>query len=539
MRRVGLDLALKGEHVAAVAEDHRLVGKPFRVQMTQEGFEELVRRASAGQNAKPLEFVLEPTGNVWVPVAALLHAQGHQVVMVRPQKSADLRKFYRRHTKTDGIDACSLARVPAVDSEGTHPWCPVEPDILHLRRVLKQRHRFVDQARAHKLRLHSLLQLTNPHLMKALGDDKFTATGRYLMGRMVNPLKVVAQGRRRFEDRLRRAAGGRLNAESAEKIWKAYTSTAGLYRSMDHQGRLPFRYEDLQEEARCELTGLEFAEKQVKELDKKIKRLYEAVDRTRMLEQLPGLGELHAPTVEAFAAPIGRFGNVGAFAAYCGIVPRRHDTGGRSDKPQRMTKAGPALLKRALRMAGDTARHWDPEFAAAYARYHRKGWHHEKILGVLAHMMARRVYALLKKREQSTSAAPSYQSRTPDGEVLDKTTAANWVKTHYPSKAERKRRQQTESIATGAPGAARTISGPPPSSDATRRAGNSDTPVADRVRSTAPRAVQPDDEVPPWGPCPNGYRRCISECCWDRASLWFAAAMPQGSKPVDNPVDNL
>jgi transposase len=59
-----------------------------------------------------LTVVMEPTRNVWVPVAAHFLAVGARVVLVPAERSADLRRYYAKHTKNDRLDSHVLARLP-------------------------------------------------------------------------------------------------------------------------------------------------------------------------------------------------------------------------------------------------------------------------------------------------------------------------------------------------------------------------------------------------------------------------------------------
>ena len=64
---------------------------------------------------------MEPTGPAWLPIAVFFGARGHRVFRVSSQKAADLRRFLSRHTKTNGIDADTLARLPLFDPAGLRP----------------------------------------------------------------------------------------------------------------------------------------------------------------------------------------------------------------------------------------------------------------------------------------------------------------------------------------------------------------------------------------------------------------------------------
>ena len=62
-----------------------------------------------------LAVVFEPTGPAWMPIAVFFARRGHDVYRVSSAKAADLRRFLRRHAKSNGIDAETLARMPLAD----------------------------------------------------------------------------------------------------------------------------------------------------------------------------------------------------------------------------------------------------------------------------------------------------------------------------------------------------------------------------------------------------------------------------------------
>jgi len=73
---------------------------------TRESLLAMEARAPAGTPAGTrLEVILEPTGAACFPVARFLSARSHAVYRVSSAKDADLRKFYRRHAKSNGTDA--------------------------------------------------------------------------------------------------------------------------------------------------------------------------------------------------------------------------------------------------------------------------------------------------------------------------------------------------------------------------------------------------------------------------------------------------
>ncbi len=68
----------------------------------------------------PLVVVMEPTGLAWLPVAVYLLMHGVTVYLVNSQQVADLRRFYKKHAKSDRIDARILAKLYLVAQEKLH-----------------------------------------------------------------------------------------------------------------------------------------------------------------------------------------------------------------------------------------------------------------------------------------------------------------------------------------------------------------------------------------------------------------------------------
>jgi transposase len=66
-----------------------------------------------------------------------------------------------------------------------------------------------------------------------------------------------------------------------------------------------------------------------------------------LLETVPGVGPRTAETVAAYLNDAGRFKTAKQVSAYSGMVPRQHQSG-EMDRRGRITKRGPALLRKML-----------------------------------------------------------------------------------------------------------------------------------------------------------------------------------------------
>jgi transposase len=446
MRRIGLDLALRAAHRAAVFDDDHAVGRPFPVAHTKQGIDKLIERATAGVEG-PCEFVMEPTGLVWIPLAAELARQGHRTYVPKPQKTHDLRKFYAKHTKTDGEDASAAGRLRHVDPKGVYELSVPTAEQTTLKFLVKQRARLVADASRAKQRIRSWLQLANPLLSDVFDDNLFGVIGRAFLRQQLDPFRVCERGIGQLRRFFARHARGLIDEQLLEQVWAACQGSCAMYAGLRAEQRLPFDSSELQQLVVAELDSIEFLEKQATDLEKKIIAMYRKLDPDATLLSVAGIGDVIAPALEALIGNIERFPNINAFCGYTGLVPSTKLTGGKAKPGQRMTKAGPDLLKQYLFLAAETARRRDPELAATYARMIARGKHHDSVIVIVAHQLARRIYAVLKQRaayRSASSHAPPqparYKFRHPvDATELTKHQARDYVRKHYPSKSQQQK----------------------------------------------------------------------------------------------------
>ncbi len=121
MRTIGLDLAVQTAHKAVVLDEGGHFCTPIMAVHTQpRDLDHLLARAREGAPAAEVQIVMEPTGMAWFPVAVYYARQALPIFLVNSQEVADLRRHYKRHAKSDRIDARVLARLPLVNPDKLH-----------------------------------------------------------------------------------------------------------------------------------------------------------------------------------------------------------------------------------------------------------------------------------------------------------------------------------------------------------------------------------------------------------------------------------
>ncbi|MFB4375972.1 IS110 family transposase [Agrobacterium sp. CR_3] len=109
----------------------------------------------------------------------------------------------------------------------------------------------------------------------------------------------------------------------------------------------------------CRDLLLQIAEKtqRIEVKTKQIGALASLTDTARRLQTMPGIGPMSALAVEAFAPPMESFRRGRDFAAWLGLVPRQHSSGGK-ERLGRISKAGQADIRGLLIMGAMSRLNW-------------------------------------------------------------------------------------------------------------------------------------------------------------------------------------
>jgi transposase len=119
----------------------------------------------------------------------------------------------------------------------------------------------------------------------------------------------------------------------------------------------------------------------------------------KLLETAPGLGPRTAETVAAYLHDAARFQTAKQVSAYSGLVPRQHQSGER-DRRGRITKRGPALLRKMLVECAWCMLRYNGWARAIYLRLTGGGQRRKKqAIVALARKILVRCWAMLRDRK--------------------------------------------------------------------------------------------------------------------------------------------
>jgi transposase len=390
-RLVGIDLGIASRHSVRVLEaDGQVVCRSSCVP-TVESLAAVERAALAGApEGTRLAVVFEPTGPAWMPVAVFFARRGHSVYRVSSAKAADLRKFLRRHAKSNGIDAETLARMPLADPRGLQQLELPGPDAAALDRRVRACDRLTRAASEHKVRIKDLVRQLMP--MTPLTGDLGKAD-LAVLERHADPRALIAAGTAGLTCLIAGASNKQQGEERARQWRAAATAAVELYG--DHPA-VP--YEELAAEVATEVRLLQAIQGELAVHATAREQHYRQADPGQLARSLPGFAEISAPALVASMGRPGRFRDGARFKSYAGLAPRASETGETDRKGQPMSKAGPSLLRSTLFRAADTARRQDPQLARIYyLQMTERGATHLKACCVVAGHLAERAWAVLNR----------------------------------------------------------------------------------------------------------------------------------------------
>jgi transposase len=440
MAIIGLDLAISAQHQAVIADERgRFCGRALRLGTEAEALGELLARArqvaAAGEEIK---VVMEPTGLSWFPVACYCAQHGATPYLVQAQRVAALRKYYRRHAKSDRISARVLARLPLTDAESLYPLDLAEADYTSGRRWCKQWEELSTRLNASRNRVQAWERGYWPGLEQLVKDLYAPWVWRWREA-WYDPWLLQGAPLEALADFLCAAGLAPQQARPmAEALRQLARCVAALFSRPDGTPCAQVDYAALREQVLCEMRVQSMLEQELRCLKAQIRQVYRRLHPSRHLETMRGVGEQGAAAYVLFTAHPERFPSGRKYRAWSGMIPRSDQSGTVDKKGLGLTKSGPDLVKKYAFIDAETARLWDPQIAAIYyEQMVHRGKHHVQAVCCCATHLLDRVRAVLRDDKP-------YELRDVDGRPVTPDEARRIILERYtvPDEVRRRRTRQ-------------------------------------------------------------------------------------------------
>jgi transposase len=444
IKSVGIDLAGAGEHKVRCLDEEGQLCDGFGFESTPEGLAKLEEHVFQ-DGSNPI-IVFEPTGLAWFMVAVYLRDRHPDCRLVRTQARnvVALRKYLHRSSKSDRIDALTLAKMPFVDIERLNDVYLPPAKINAILRLSRQRQRLEGNIAGRKKRILGIIDGYLPEVRQPF-SNLWSPQGREFLRTCLNPLAVVRDGEKALHQFLAQArARGKKQTNESHWVYRACKKVATVYEMSRSSGAVDDDFfTDLQDEIARELRLMEIEEAESDAIARRIEALYRELHPSDNLRTIPGVGELTAPFFLAVVGDPARFRSQSAFANYNGVVPDSRQSANTEAKGLRMTKAGPSIMRWALYQASQIGRRYDPQLASVYYREMvHNGKNHKQAMGAVMSHIGARVLAVLQENRP-------YELRDNKGNSITWEEARKLVLTNYQVPEEIKqtrRRCSTEGI---------------------------------------------------------------------------------------------
>lgn len=408
-RIIGIDLAVTGAHKAAILdqESNHFIGPLLTAYTDPADLERILRVAREGASTHTrIVVVLEATGMVWLPVATYFANQGAEVYRVTGEQTADQRRVYQRHAKSDRIDARVLPRL-YLNAEKIKPVPLVSGAQWALQRACREVARLTGEITARRNRIIAWERLAWLSLDQVPFPD--TQAKEWMRAHWFDPWKVAEAGAGQLRQAWQKTYPQATQTSWIEALARQAQRAVACYGQRDCIGCAQLQQSVLREQAR-----IQAAEQQKHTLRLQVLRpLYRQLHPQRYLETIYGIGEDSAAVYIAFIGDILRFPSLNEFRGWSGMIPYSRQSGEAESKGLRLTQQGPDLIKATAYVDAQIARLWDPQIAAVYYdQLVHKGKHPLQAGCACATELLNRVYAVLREERP-------YQLRDVDGTPLD------------------------------------------------------------------------------------------------------------------------
>ena len=339
MRTIGIDLAISATHKAVVADEQTNVISPvIQLGTDPSDLGRLLRRARDGVDEnEPLSVVMEPTGLAWLPLASYFSQRGVTVYLVNTQQVADLRKFYRKHAKSDRISARVLARLPWVNPEALRPLSLLDADHLSGQRWCKQREKLSTLMTTIKNRVQAWERAFWPGLEDVVGD-LFAPWVRRWRKVCYDPWELQSLDAGQLVVMLAEAGADSTAVESlAMGLQTVARRAVALFGTPEGEISPHVGYAVLQDQVLRELRLLAVYEEEHQAVQHQVQALYRQVHPTRALESIKGVGKYGASVYTFFVGDVKRFPRQKEFRGWSGMVPKSDQSGDVEKKGLRIT----------------------------------------------------------------------------------------------------------------------------------------------------------------------------------------------------------
>jgi len=387
-------------HKAMVVGPHgEVLQDPFEIDIYQEGLEKLfskIKEAQNGSKDKRIIFAMEPTSYYHQSLLESLGKLGHEIQLVSPYITAQVRKLDYDHLKTDQVDVKTLGRSV----------------LLGKGRVFKQRNRSMQKLRAltrQRLARTHLIKIVKTQINKHMDTLWPGFVNRYqrekglvwniwesqmawaIMQVCPNPKKVAKMSISQLIDLFKKHKVRNIGPKRALKIITHAQSV--IHKS--------FYLPEIQQNLKQDIHLLHHLNTIVSDLENKAVRLLP--EEAKYLLSIKGISPFYAAAFLAEIEKISNFASPKKLIRYTGLSVAVKESGMYKRKENYMTKSGNRYLRYIVMTMARNVSRCHPDFRGWYEKFTQKGMGYQEAIGCVATKLLKIVFFLLSRKELFSS----------------------------------------------------------------------------------------------------------------------------------------
>jgi transposase len=388
---VGIDIGQKFHAAAGVTTAGHDFGRIISFDNTRAGvdrLEQLVLKP-LGEPSRIL-IGMEATGHYWMPLFFELQRRGYHAIVINPIQTRGQFRCRIRKTKTDKLDARSIARL-VFKGEAAAARIPGE-SVIELRLLTRHRWRLTSLCGDLQRFSYSLIERIFPEYADVFCKP-LLPTGCALITELGLAPHVLAGQPDQVSALIARASRNRVGPDTIRTLLTRASQSIGIGMAE----------RVIVDQLRSVIALLDTIESQIGALDEELARRVAALG-----SPLFSLG-IHAPlvaTIHAESDPIADFRRPWQYAAYAGLDPSTCDSGNFKGSHAHISKRGSPYLRHALFLTASALYRRQRDLQRLYQRSRKAGHHHTDALCIVAHKLARIVWRLLTDNRPFRARAP-------------------------------------------------------------------------------------------------------------------------------------
>lgn len=381
----GVDIAKNDHVIDAVDELGEQVSKAMPFKNSEAGFERCVAwLEGVAEDPSGVLVAMEATGHYWMACFSYLAARGYAVTVVNPMHVGAVRRIKNlNRVKNDRIDAWLIAETLRIGE--FDPTRLATDELQSLKTLTRYRQSLRDQIAEVKTKATCLLDSYFPEYA-GLFSNVFGAASMALLAKAQVPSAVSRMRASTIADTLSAASRGRLGAEKAAEVRAAARRSVGIRLGEDAAAFEIREYVDL----------IAYLSKKQGRADAQIEELLMRIEP--MVLTIPGISVALGAQIVAEIGDVGRFRNGASVVKYAGLNSGVSQSGQFEGKGLPISKTGSPYLRRAMWLAAESARKYDPGLRAFYDRKRAEGKGHRVAVTAVARKLCHIVYAVMRDR---------------------------------------------------------------------------------------------------------------------------------------------